>query len=86
MLENLGFLIVLIGFGLAAFLGFSGQPFTLLFIPSLILGLGAMLMQTKDGKLFNLYYRETQGMQQHGKGVAYVSKLYIGQVVVVNIP
>lgn len=89
MLENLGFLLVLFGFGLAAYFGFSSQAFVMIFIPALILGFGAMLMQTKNGKLFNLYYRETQGMQHHGKGIAYLSKLFVGQVLlfgVVSLP
>lgn len=72
---NVGFIMFLVGLGASAYFGYTGEKLISLGIPILLLAVGGLLMQTKDGKLFNLYYRESKGLENHLPGVLYIIKL-----------
>ena len=75
-MDTVGYIVFLSGMVMAGYLGFNGSEVIIAIIPIAIIAIGSLLMQTKDGKLFNLYYRESKGLENHWLGIKYLISLF----------
>lgn len=73
---NIGFLLFIGGLVLAWYLPSLGIGWVSIFIAAATMSFGGLLMQTKDGKLLNLYYRESVRKGNHMGGIAYLIKVF----------
>ena len=76
-MDTIGYIIFLVGMAVAGYFGFTGNEVVTVSVPILMIALGSLLMQTKDGKLFNLYYRESKGLENHWPGIKYLLSLFL---------
>ncbi|PUB87036.1 MAG: hypothetical protein DBP02_01980 [gamma proteobacterium symbiont of Ctena orbiculata] len=79
---EVGVILVLTGLGLAIYGGLSGKGLVFVVVPILCSSIGGILTQASDGKLYNLYYRESKGLTVHANGVKYLLKIFIYSLVV----